>query len=117
MELVEGYLYNYKFRDWSFHSTDGRPVTDQDKRDRATEIAGMLCSHAQWKTHSRGITRDVAWNECKIKIIHSESINNLDRAIRRFWALMYWLFENTAIYKIFISETYCILRNDRSLMR
>ncbi len=117
MEQVQGYLYNYKFRDWAVHSTDGRPVTDEDKRTRAAKIAGMLCSHAQWKTHSRGITRDVAWSECKIKVTHAESIENLDRAIRRFWALIYWVFENTAVYKVFISDTYCIFRNDRTLMK
>lgn len=116
MELIEGYLYNYKFRDWNVHS-DGRPVTDDEKKNRAKDIAVMLCDHSQWKTHSRGITRDVAWTECKIKIIHTESIENLDRAIRRFWAQMYWLFENTAIYKAFISDSYCILRNDINLMR
>jgi hypothetical protein len=116
MELVEGYLHNYKFKDWYAHS-DGRPVTDEDKKDRAKKIAEMLCSHQQWKTHSRGITRDVAWEVCKIKITHSESIDNLDRAMRRFWALMYWVFENTAIYKAFISETYCIFRNDPNLIK
>jgi hypothetical protein len=116
MELVQGYLYNYKFKNWTNHSNDGRPVTEEDKRERAKEIAVRLCSHAQWKTHSRGISRDVAWDECKIRVIHTESIDNLDRAIRRFWALMYWVFENTAMYKAFISEQYCIFRNDRNLM-
>jgi hypothetical protein len=116
MELVEGYLYNYKFKDWNLHS-DGRQVSEEEKKARAKEIALMLCSHAQWKTHSRGITRDVAWSECKIKVMHTENIENLDKAIRRFWALMYWLFENTAIYKAFISEMYCIFRIDRNLMK
>lgn len=116
MELVEGYLYKYKFKNWNIHS-DGRQVTDEEKKRRASEIATMLCSHAQWKTHSRGITRDIAWSECKIKVTHTESIENLDKAIRRFWALMYWIFENTAIYKAFISETYGIFRNDRNLLK
>lgn len=116
MELVEGYLDNYKFRDWSTHS-NGSPVTDVEKKKRAKEIALTLCSHAQWKTHSRGITRDVAWTECKIKVTHTESIENLDRAIRRFWAMLYWIFENTPIYKGFISDTYCVFRNDMDILR
>jgi len=115
MELVQEYLYNYKFKDWPNHSSSGQPVTDEDKKMRANEIAVSLCSHALWKTHSRGITRDVAWNKCKIKMIHTENIDGLDRAIRRFWALMYWVFENTAIYKIFISDRYSIFRTDRNL--
>jgi hypothetical protein len=117
MELVEGFLYKYKFSDWKFHSTNGAPVTDDEKRIRAKEVAKMLCDHSQWKTHSRGIPREIAWNECKIKIIHTESINDLDRAVRRFWALMYWAFENTPIYKLFISDNYCIFRNDRELLK
>ena len=115
-ELVEGYLFNYKFRNWNRH-TDGQEVTDDEKRKRAKEIADMLCSHAQWKTHSRGITREVAWNECKIKIKHTEEIQDFDRVIRRFWALAYWAFESTAVYKMFVSDNYCIFRNDRSLMK
>lgn len=116
MELVEGYLYNYKFKNWATHS-DGRLVTDEDKTTRAKEIALMLCNHGQWKTHSRGITRDVAWTECRIKVTHSESVSGLDRAMRRFWALMYWIFENTPIAKGFVSDNYLIFRNDLSLIR
>lgn len=116
MELVEDFLFNYKFADWSTHSSTNEPVTDEQKRQRAQEIAGMLCSHAQWKTHSRGIPRNVAWNSCKIKIIHTEDIDGLDRVVRRFWALMYWVFENTPIYKMFISDNYCIFRQDKTMM-
>jgi hypothetical protein len=117
MELVEGFLYKYKFSDWKVHSSNGTSVTDEEKRKRAKEVAGMLCKHSQWKTHSRGIPREIAWNECKIKITHTESIKDLDRAVRRFWALMYWAFENTPIYKLFVSDNYCIFRNDRELLK
>lgn len=114
IELVENYLHDYKFRSWIKHS-DGRPVTVEEKRSRAKEIASLLCDHSTWKTHSRGITREVAWDLCKLKITHAENISDLDRSLRRFWALLYWVFENTSIYKIFMSQEYCILRNDASL--
>ncbi len=116
MELVEEYLYTYKFKDWTVHK-NGQPVTDEDKKSRAKVIASYLCSHAQWKTHSRGITRDVAWSECKIKIVHTESIPGLERAIRRFWAATYWTFENTAIIKAFLSQWYGVFRNDPTYMK
>ena len=115
VELVENFLNNYKFGTWKFHS-DTRPVTDEEKRARAKEIAELLCDHSLWKTHSRGISREAAWDICKLKIIHPETINGLDRSIRRFWALNYWMFENTPIFKIFISENYAIFRNDMSLI-
>lgn len=115
VELVENFLYDYKFGAWNEHS-DQRPVTPQEKRDRAKQIAELLCDHSLWKTHSRGISREAAWDKCKLKIIHPETISGLDRSIRRFWTLNYWLFENSPIFKIFISENYAIFRNDMSLI-
>jgi hypothetical protein len=116
IELAENYLRNYKFKTWDKHS-DGRKVEDTEKEKRASEIAKTLCSNEQWKTHSRGITREAAWSECKIKITHLENIAGLNKAIRRFWALIYWVFENTSAAKVFLSDGYCIIRNDPSLKK
>ena len=91
-------------------------MTPEQKKRRANEIASQLCKHSLWKTHDHGITREMAWDVCKLKITHSEGINGLDRAIKRLWALFYWLFENTPIFKIFVSENYSLMRNDRSLI-
>lgn len=114
VELVENYLHDYKFRAWTTHSNE-TPVTPDERKQRANEIANQLCNHSLWKSHGRGITRDAAWSVCRLKITHSETIG-LDRAIKRFWALFYWLFENTPIYKTFVSEHYSLMRNDRSLI-
>ena len=110
IQLVEEYLHNFKFKDWSTHSDTGAAVTPEEKQMRATEIAKMLCDHSKWKNHGHAITREAAWEVCKLRITHSESIEGLDRAMRRMWALFYWVFENTAISKIFISENYKIMR-------
>lgn len=114
VELVENYLHDYKFRTWTIHS-NGSLVTPNERKQRANEIANQLCNHSLWKSHGRGITREAAWSVCRLKITHSESIG-LDRAIKRFWALVYWLFENTPIYKTFVSDYYAIMRNDRNLI-
>lgn len=115
VELVENFLYRFKFKTWNYHS-DRRPVTDAEKRQRAHEIAMLFCDHGLWKTHSRGINREVAWDICKLKITHSESVEGLERAVRRFWALTYWVFENSGVFKILISDNYCIFRHDLSLI-
>ena len=115
VELVENYLHDYKFRTWTTHS-NGSPVTVEERKLRANEIANQLCKHSLWKSHGRGITRESAWDVCRLKITHSESTDGLDRAIKRLWALFYWLFENTAIFKTFVSEHYSLMRNDRTLM-
>lgn len=113
IELVENYLYLYKFRTWTEHRSTGAPVTDDEKRERAREIAMTLCDHDQWKTHSRGITREAAREECRLRIKHPEDSPGLARAIRRFWALQYWVFDNTPIYKVFLSRDYCLFRHQR----
>lgn len=115
VELVENYLFNYKFKTWTTHS-NGTVVTVEDKRRRANEIANQLCDHSLWKSHGRGITREVAWETCSLKITHSERIVGLDRAIKRLWALTYWLFENTPIFKIFLSQNYVIIRNENIIL-
>lgn len=115
VEMVENYLYDYKFRTWTTHS-NGTPVTSDERKQRANEIANQLCNHSLWKSHGRGITRESAWDVCKLKITHSESTAGLDKAIKRLWALFYWLFENTAFFKIFVSEHYSLIRNDRTLI-
>lgn len=115
VELVENFLYKYKFKTWTNHS-DGRPILDEERKQKANEIAMLLCDHGLWKTHSRGINREIAYDVCKLKITHPETIEGLDRSIRRFWALMYWIFENTPVFKVFISDNYCIFRHDISLI-
>lgn len=114
-ELVANYLLNFKFKNWSTHSNNSS-VTQEEKEQRAFQIANQLCNHSVWKSHGRGISREIAWEICRLKITHSESVEGLDRSIKRLWALFYWVFENTPIYKIFVSEFYAILRNDRSLI-
>lgn len=110
-DMVKDYLINYKFKTWMIHSSSGIDVTEEDKKKRADEIASLLCKHSEWKSHGHAINRDVAWKKCRLKITHSESIDGLDRAMRRMWALFYWLFENTPMAKIFLSQNYCIIRN------
>lgn len=112
--LVTNYLKDYKFKDWTSHSSDGRPVTQEDKNTRAEEIAKQLCDHSIWKTHSRGITRDVAESICRLRITHPEDVEGLNSAIKRLWALLYWMFERQSIYKIFVSENYSIFRSELS---
>lgn len=111
IQLVEEYLNNFKFKNWMTHK-DGRPVTPEERKQRANDIASNLCDHSKWKNHGHAITRDSAWDVCQLKITKSEDVAGLDRAMRRMWALFYWIFENTEIAKIFVSDNYCLIRND-----
>lgn len=115
IQITQEYLEKYKFASWETHSHSKQPVTPQDRAERAKWVANVLCNHSKWKNHGHFIDRVAAYNECKLIVTHSESITGLDEAMRRMWALFYWLFENTPMLKIFISNEYCIVRNKQPI--
>ena len=110
IQLAANYLENYKFRSWVTHQSGNAVTADQRKR-RAAEITTKLCDRSQWKVHSHGISRDVLWNELQLKIDHPEQEDGFLRALRRFWALMYWVFDNATVVKMFLSQNYSVVRN------
>lgn len=113
IDLVRDYLKLYKFRSWTEHTADKSIVTEQEKEETADKIARMLCDHGQWNSHSNGINRDVLNRTCGLKIVHSESIVGLDRAIKRNWAFFNFVLGNP-ITKIFFASgnKYCIIRSE-----
>ena len=112
IQMVEEYINIHKFKSWNLHSDGITHVTQQEKIKRSNEIARLLCEHSKWKNHGHAISREAAWDVCKLKINHSEDTPGLDRAMKRMWALYYWIFENTGLAKVFISENYCIMRSE-----
>lgn len=115
IQITQEFLENYKFASWDAHSHSKKPVTKRDRKNRAKKVAEILCDHTKWKSHGHFIDREVAFNVCKIKITHSETIAGLDKAMRRMWALFYYIFENTPMLKIFISNEYCLIRNKQQI--
>lgn len=55
IDLIEGWLAKYKFKDWKQHS-DGTEVFEEEKKNRAHEIATKLSDNNTWKSHSRPIS-------------------------------------------------------------
>ncbi len=57
--LLKRWLVDYKFRDWTSHGTNpaklGQPVTEQEKQERAEEIAKLLSDNKIWHSHGRKI--------------------------------------------------------------
>lgn len=111
IRLATKFLNDYKFRNWKTHSTTGVPVTKEERKRRATEIAAALCDNQRWNSHGHGITRKVAEDELRIKINHTETNEALEKALRRFWALLYWTFENSEMVKVFLSQKFLLVRN------
>lgn len=57
--LLEKWLVKYKFKNWATHRTDvnklGKPVTEDEKIERAKQIASHLSDNNKWKSHGRPI--------------------------------------------------------------
>lgn len=57
--LLKRWLVEYKFRNWTVHNTSpdiqGNPVTDEQKKERAEEIAKILSDNKLWHSHGRKI--------------------------------------------------------------
>ena len=115
-QLATDYLIQYKFKDWTCHRTNnpGTPVSDDEKKERASQLAESLCSLEKWNSHSHAIHRDILIKEVRIDIDYLEGPNgenrDLERAVDRLWAMVNYLFDITAIFKVYVSRTYRLAR-------
>ena len=98
-KLVTEWLARYKFKYWTTHSSTGKAVTDEDKKQRAQQIADRLCKHSDWLTHSRSITiRDL--EDMKLQITDYSTNAALNEAITKYYTLLRMTLDSTSIYKI-----------------
>ncbi len=99
-KLVTDWLSQYKFKFWDKHASTGLAVTEEDKKNRAKEIAEILCDHSLWLSHGRSITiKDL--REMKLKITDYGENAELSEAIRRYYTLLKMSFDTTNIFKIY----------------
>lgn len=57
--LLIDWLAKYKFKNWDVKSSSGKTVTEQDKKDRAAEIAKSLSNYDKWKAHGRPLNINI----------------------------------------------------------
>jgi hypothetical protein len=106
--LVTNWLKNYKFKFWDKHS-NGNIVTDEERHNRAEEIAKEICSQSKWLTHYRSISLSDL-TKIGLKVTDYSQDNDLYDAISRYYTLMRMTFESTNIYKIFETTSSQIYR-------
>ena len=106
--LVTEWLCNYKFQHWTTHSSTGAPVTEEERRGRAGEIAAELCNHSRWLSHGRSI-KMADLQSMRLKITDYSRMRDLFDAIRRYHTLLQMTFE-TNIYKLFETPSSQIFR-------
>jgi hypothetical protein len=102
--MLVDYLVKYRLKNWSPHP-DKKPAIHSERVKKAREIAEKFCNHSIWKSHDKGITRLEAYELCDLEITAVESITGLERAFRRFWALLYYTFKSTHVRKIYGTTT------------
>jgi len=98
-DLVTDWLAQYKFKLWTTHSSNGQPVTAEERKQRAKEIADQLCDHARWRTHGRSIKLDDL-KAMRLHIMDYREQVELADAITRNYALLQITF-STNVFKIY----------------
>ncbi len=102
VRLIQDWLVTYKFKDWSIHDSTKKAVAQQEKENRAKEIAQALNDQERWGTHGRGINRDVL-GELKLKIDDLEADPTLSNLIKEY----FWFFRDFA----FKAEAISLIHN------
>ncbi|MDE7460611.1 MAG: serine dehydrogenasease [Paramuribaculum sp.] len=87
ISLLEKWLVKYKFKNWNIHETQGTPVTQDDKINRAKEIADALGDNKRWKSHGRPINIE-ALEDLKLKINDYSGENEIRGKIRGYYNLL-----------------------------
>jgi hypothetical protein len=89
VELLEVWLSQYKFKDWTNHSSNGTAVTKDEKRARAKEIGEALSNNEAWHSHGRGIAREtLTAKPIRLKIDKIEDYPELLSSLDQYFALL-----------------------------
>lgn len=86
--LLKKWLVEYKFKDWETHQTTpsriGQPVTQQEKEERAEDIASLLGNNKTWHSHGRMISLATLQSLLRLKIEDYSNENGLRDMIREY---------------------------------
>ena len=86
--LLKQWLVRYKFSDWTTHQTDqtkkDQPVTEQEKEERAEEIAKILGDNKIWHSHGRHIGISTLQTILRLKIEDYSQDSAMRELIRNY---------------------------------
>lgn len=86
--LLEDWLPQYKFKDWTKRESSQKKVTAADRKARAVEVAEALGDAKHWHSHGRGITiRELQSDKIKLKVKDFGEDQELNAAIRHYHGL------------------------------
>lgn len=89
-DLLTQWLSTYKFKNWHSHSSTGATVTEDEKKQRAKEIAAVLSNNERWHSHARMISRDtlISDPDINLKIEKLEDTPNLSPVLDSYVGLL-----------------------------
>lgn len=86
--LLKEWLVKYKFKNWDTHRTNpskkGQQVTEEEKRERAEEIAKLLGDNKIWHSHGRYIGINTLQTLLKLEIEDYSKDKELRHLIRTY---------------------------------
>ena len=106
VELLVKWLSNYKFKSWNKTETRGREVTEEMKRKRAQEIAGLLNETARWHSHARGIDVGTLRDEVGLRIDDLADAPKVHGFIRPYFDLLKDYMDRQEIYSFVHTRGY-----------
>lgn len=85
VDLLKKWLVEFKFKNWTTHRTNnpGTEVTDEERAERAEQIARDLADHKRWRSHGRSLDI-VKLKELRIEIDDYSDDRDLREAIRGY---------------------------------
>ena len=90
--LLKKWLVKVKFKNWGAHGTNvallGQEVTEEQKEERAEEIADMLSDNNLWKSHGRPINIETLEKDLRLKIIDYSNNDDLRDLVREYYDLL-----------------------------
>lgn len=87
IDLLNEWLVKYKFKNWDKHSSSGDDVTEEDKREKANQIANELNDYNRWKSHGRPINMS-SLIDLGLKIEDFGKDNDAKQLIRDYYDTM-----------------------------
>jgi len=88
ISLLQEWLCEFKFKNWTTTETRRQPVSDDMKQRRAKKIAAALNDTRRWHSHVHGISKDVLHCELKLRIDDFGNNPSLSSKIRNYQGLL-----------------------------
>lgn len=87
-DLLKKWLVQYKFKNWTKTQTQGKTVTKAMKERRAAEISNKLNDTKKWRSHSRGLSREVIERDLNLMIEDFGANPKLNERVRAYYRLL-----------------------------